>query len=415
MGRIGLFLFISIFTFWFWTSQAKADPSVPCNLEYGKCITNSDGSNWAPSTNEIPITTRDGYSNRSDEQQMSGFDTPPSAAGGMTSAEKALQHAGEGGSAAECSAEASEARDDCGGSSTQALMAVVQQFGSAASQSAMTANAAATAQRLQGLTAASSTMTLGLQCYNAAKACEATCKGESQKKGDRADVARSKCATYKTNILVQMGGSLSQLMLAMANAAAIRGQLNSNPGGIPTPGNPAFPTTPSTTLASTTTGNLDPGPTTNPTDPAAFNGYDSKAGAGKYASNDVNGSGGGAGGSPYPGGAPMGMGGAGGGAGSGFKDPDHGLNGGGGSGYSVSGVATTGGGGGGFPGGRSRSGDEKLDLSKFLPGGSMDPAKRGLASTEQLLQAQGITGANDLSNFEKITRAMNRKRAVLKQ
>ena len=76
------------------------------------------------------------------------------------------------------------------------------------------------------------------------------------------------------------------------------------------------------------------------------------------------------------------------------------------------GVATEGGGG----GGRGAAGSayrSPFDLSKYLPGGENDPnAKRAPASAD--LRGQGITAAGDVSNFEKINRIMQRKRAMLK-
>jgi hypothetical protein len=88
------------------------------------------------------------------------------------------------------------------------------------------------------------------------------------------------------------------------------------------------------------------------------------------------------------------------------KDIDHGYSGGSGGGWSISSVPIEGG------GGRGGNG-ENLDLSKYLPGGELDPAKRDIAAANDL-RAQGITGANDLSNFEKVTRMMNKKRPLMK-
>lgn len=81
---------------------------------------------------------------------------------------------------------------------------------------------------------------------------------------------------------------------------------------------------------------------------------------------------------------------------------------GGGSGFGVSSVPLASGGGGGMGSGNDK---DKFDLSKFLPGAEKDP-KRDPASDKLL--AEGITGANDLSNFEKVTRMMNKKRPAFK-
>lgn len=113
----------------------------------------------------------------------------------------------------------------------------------------------------------------------------------------------------------------------------------------------------------------------------------------------IGGFGGGGGGSGAGGGAP--------GEGPFKTDIDKGYGNGGGS-------AAGGGGGGGYPngagGGYGPEGDkDKMDWSKFLP--KVDKA-RGLA-TDAELAANGITSANGLSNFEKVTKKMNEKRPVL--
>jgi hypothetical protein len=140
-----------------------------------------------------------------------------------------------------------------------------------------------------------------------------------------------------------------------------------------------------------------------------FAGQQNSGSSGKFDANDTPGGGGGlgGGGAGYPGGAAQGQG----------KDPgqynkdiDHGVNGGGGGGgYSVGGGGVEGGGGGGM----GKDGNP-IDLSKFLPGGENDPSKRDPAGAGELA-AQGITGANDISNFEKITRMMNKKKPGMKQ
>ena len=132
----------------------------------------------------------------------------------------------------------------------------------------------------------------------------------------------------------------------------------------------------------------------------------------KYDPNDAPSQGGGGmqPSSGYPGGA-QGNGQQQAAAGSAFNTAvDKGFYGGGG-GFSVNGVPVEGGGGRGGNGGNGKD-DPKIDLSKYLPGGQLDPNKREPAALE--LRAKGITGANELSNFEKVTRMMNRKRPMLK-
>ena len=176
-------------------------------------------------------------------------------------------------------------------------------------------------------------------------------------------------------------------------------------------------TTPTSTIgAGADTGNYAP-PTGDLTNGGGFNGYASTGkGSGAGAGNDNPGGGGGGLGGGGGGGGPLGQNGAGAGAGgSGIKsDIEHGLTSGGGGGYgTTSGVPTEGGGG---RGGGARNLGEKnnLDLSRFLPGGKDDPANRGLASGDGL-HGLGITGANDLSNFEKISKMMRKKQPLLVQ
>lgn len=70
----------------------------------------------------------------------------------------------------------------------------------------------------------------------------------------------------------------------------------------------------------------------------------------------------------------------------------------------------------GGSGGGGRGGDDdkigKFSLKDFLPGGAQDPS-RNPASADSLLLQNGITGAEGLSNFEKVTRKMNQKRSSL--
>jgi hypothetical protein len=104
-------------------------------------------------------------------------------------------------------------------------------------------------------------------------------------------------------------------------------------------------------------------------------------------------------------------------ANAGLKDPGGSTAGvGGAGGFRFASVPTNEGGGGGSWGGANEEGvtqpDFKMDLSKFLPGAALDPTKRLPAGSS--MQAIGITGANELSNFEKISRMMSKKRPFLK-
>lgn len=126
----------------------------------------------------------------------------------------------------------------------------------------------------------------------------------------------------------------------------------------------------------------------------------------KFLASGEGGGGGGGFAPPYPGGAGPGGNGKGGGGGGYQQNYALGTSGSGG-GYMP--------GGGGFGNGYAYGPHgEKIDLSKYLPGGLLDPNKdRGPANQNNLLAA-GISGANELSNFEKVTRKMNQKRVALK-
>jgi len=142
------------------------------------------------------------------------------------------------------------------------------------------------------------------------------------------------------------------------------------------------------------------------TEDGEYSGQPNTGSSAKFDSNDNAGGGGGvAGGGAYPGGAPSG--GQGRDPGQYNKDIEHGYSSGSGGGYSVGGGGADSGGGGG-----SGNDGAPIDLSKFLPGGELDPNAREPAS--DALAAQGITGANDVSNFEKVTRMMTKKRSALK-
>jgi hypothetical protein len=141
-----------------------------------------------------------------------------------------------------------------------------------------------------------------------------------------------------------------------------------------------------------------------------YKGNASEGEASKFLANEGGGGGGpsGSGMGAYPGGAAAANG-DGSGRGAYKTDIEKGFSNGSGGGYGVGGGAFGGGGGAG-PGGGS-AGEAGIDLSKYLPGGEMDPAKRDPAS---LAQANGVTAAEGMSNFEKITKVMNKKKPLLK-
>ncbi|MCC6276840.1 MAG: hypothetical protein IT289_02865 [Oligoflexia bacterium] len=139
-----------------------------------------------------------------------------------------------------------------------------------------------------------------------------------------------------------------------------------------------------------------------------FAGVGSEGKGSPFLSNDDGGGGGGFGGlGAYPGG-PGSAGKEGDGKGGYKTDIEKGLTGASGGGMG----GGFGPGGAGFPGAGGAGGAEAgADLSKYLPGGELDPAKRDPAA---LASANGITAADGLSNFEKINRMMNKKRPALK-
>ncbi|MFK8137065.1 MAG: hypothetical protein AB8E15_01780 [Bdellovibrionales bacterium] len=140
---------------------------------------------------------------------------------------------------------------------------------------------------------------------------------------------------------------------------------------------------------------------------------------------------------PGGGGGGGGLGGGGGGStGAGFGGGGGGSSGGGGYDTDVIGAAKGGAGGGGGssrsgsggggyensgsygkPSRSAKSGNSKFspfDLKKYLPKQKKNSKKRAPASkTAQKLNSMGITGSNGLTNFQKVTRTINKKRTSL--
>ncbi|MBK9293822.1 MAG: hypothetical protein IPM57_05150 [Oligoflexia bacterium] len=312
-----------------------------------------------------------------------------------------------------CQSSYQKSQQECEGLSDAATLAIINQLSSSAGRAVggvNNARAGCAASAVGGSTAMSSTLYLALQCFQAAGECIQKCSD----KDTGIKTYLTECTSHKKKVM--MGGvvSLSQLTGLIGQATACEQGLANNTN-LPTYTPPPLPTTdlnsgsagtPEGSGAYTGLGDEDDyGPT--------FDGYASnKQGSSKAEATENAGGGGGPQAGAYPGGAPNNQAQQAGGGGGPFKDPDRGFNSGGG-GFSVSGVPTSGGGGGGY--GRNSGKDKDgIDWSKFLPGGEMDPSKRGLASAEGQLALKGITGANDLTNFEKVTRMMNKKRALLK-
>jgi hypothetical protein len=152
-------------------------------------------------------------------------------------------------------------------------------------------------------------------------------------------------------------------------------------------------------------------PVTDPNS-GGFNGYSPTGQAAASYPSTGDGSGGSGaplGGAGYPGGSGAGAAGANQGGDSGIEKHALGLAGGNGSGW-----PSFGSGGAGWGGG----GGANNPLAAYLPCNPNDPTsvqclkdpKRGLAGEVQ----KEISGANDLTNFQKVTRMMNKKRPVLK-
>lgn len=130
------------------------------------------------------------------------------------------------------------------------------------------------------------------------------------------------------------------------------------------------------------------------------------------APNAGGGGGGGLGGGGGGGAAPAG-GDGGGGSGKGIYDTNinGGLSGGGGAGMGAAGGGYENYGGNAQGRGSASTGEgSKFDLSKYLPGAE----KRVLANQQKnYLQSQGVSKANGLTNFQKVTRTFNKKRNEL--
>jgi hypothetical protein len=150
--------------------------------------------------------------------------------------------------------------------------------------------------------------------------------------------------------------------------------------------------------ASTGAGNYGDGMLSDFLDGQSFNGSDVPPGSGSTQNPGIRGGGGG---------APLGGGGGGGGKSGGGGYPAASLSDGGSAGGSGGG---SGGGGGGFPGGGGGygdgggDGDGKKNLKDFLPFGKLDPNRKLAALGKS--KSGGVSGANGLSNWEKVSRRM---------
>ena len=350
---------------------------------------------------------------------------------------------GAGGSSSsqdqQCRSDADDAKQNCisGGQASQ--MAMMAQMMSRNVGGGTSAFAACTALKAQGYTSLAGAMGIYAACKASIKDCTSTCGQNS--------TLLKRCQGYDKQVMMAMaplllgaGGSLlsanqceqviaEQQATSCTNpnnvsslacnpqmycaahtldpncAAYNAGACNGSPAGAANPvcvalGRAGAGSGLSTTLP---TGPGGVGANDGEMNPP-YAGYNAPNHGGGGDGSVAGGSGGGMGG---PGAYPGGPNGAPGGArDSGVKGDIGGGTGGGTAGGAVAmGNSTNGGGGGG---GKS----DELDLSRFLPNG--DLAKRDIASGNELAN-KGITGPNDLSNFEKITRMMNLKRRLLNQ
>lgn len=314
-----------------------------------------------------------------------------------------------------CAAAHKNSYEECEEMSDAATLAIINQLASSTGNalgSTGSARGGCAGSAAGGGTAMSSTLYVAYQCYRAAENCLATCKGETGQDAEKNKTKIAQCQKHKQRTSMAGIVGASQLTALIGQATACERGLNAGntPGFTPPPlpsnsitDGSGSPTVGAGTYTSDFTDD-DNGPT--------YDGTLSKTSGSKGEATGESGGGGGPQGGAYPGGAPNNQAQAGGSGAGPFKDPDRGFTSGGGA-FSVSGVPTSGGG--GYRGPASDKDKDGIDWSKFLPGGENDPSKRGLASADGQLAAKGITGANDLSNFEKVTRMMNRKRAFLKQ
>lgn len=331
----------------------------------------------------------------------------------------------------QCKSSASNMGKICGSISADMMgAAILTQSVAGGLQGAQNAAVAATGQALVGGTAAAMTYSAANSCIAAANKCIQACTAAAENAASGSDQQTKftdqveVCQHYASQAKNQQYIGMAQGLNAGLSGVNAYNSL-SNRGGNPNvnTGGGASSSGPSIQPLNLGEGGGDINPSLpTPTNGMAYNKIDG-ASTGSPASGEGGGGGGFGGGGSYPGGAGGGAGGAGsGGGGSPLNNPTLGINGSsGGSGYSVSGVPLSGGAGGGhnYSGGNNNgaSGNDKgfdfATLSKFLPGQERAPASEGGANPA--LQAQGITaGVGYLSNFEKVSRVMNQKRASMK-
>lgn len=341
---------------------------------------------------------------------------PPEVAEALnqTSAETARLKAQNGGESSTCETASTAAIAACSGMGNSLMMA--QMIAASASKTVGTvagakggggaAIVAAGAQMLTGGTTAAMSVIAAQGCLTPAADCSAACSAAAKGTDKKAAVAAAKdvvqCNNFTT--MAQLGEvqGVSAGMNAVTGAVSTYEQLKNENNSTTTPTPYTYPTT--TPPATGTGGPLAAVP--NPV--SGWQGNTPGTTPNQVAQTADSPGGGLSSGGGYPGGAPSGSG-TGGGGGSGLNNPTLGTNGGSSGGYSVGGVPFSNNGGGGS--GSGKGGPDQLDLSKFLPG-----AERAPAGTDgNLLKAQGITAANDLSNFEKVSRMMNKKRPYMRQ
>jgi hypothetical protein len=332
----------------------------------------------------------------------------------------------------ECQDAISDAKKNCdSGSLTSTAAGVMQSLAAAGPGRPGDAYAACKAMKAQATVAAGGSVMVGTMCIQSAHACERTCTDQFSKGYALDQRGANYCKGFEHSGEIGLVGGLGTSLAGFLQANSCEQIIGAMMAGCPpmnmqcmqfcitspaacNPQNCTGPEAQNNFYCEALNGlngnSFPSGGVAGLTDPTGgafdesgqgFQGYKSGSHQANQGSNDGNPPGGmGFGSSAYPGGKDAQA--AAKDQSSYYGDIDHGFS---------------GGSGGGWPTGSSnvnglRGGKDGIDLSQYLPGGDLDP-RRGIASVEDL-KSKGITGANDLSNFEKVTRMMNKKRPYMK-
>jgi hypothetical protein len=360
------------------TQQVNSDESVTTTSPYGSVTTSLPYNPAAPTNEDGSTSTNFGSSAVSNSTGNSGTSIigPASATGNNNTVQQSLL-------SPLCATAYTQTLAECaspGGTGSKIAQGINQGatvINIAQSQSPAQVNSACKSAQDAAIANGLGNGVIGYACYSAHSNCTSTC---NQNQYDAAALASCQNVYHQFEVMSAAQGLTTLAQIALAGNCGSQ----TNPATPVIPGSPGYQ------------GPQSQEPMNNGLQPCGGNGQPCTAAITPQSSPSDAGSAGSGlpGGAAYPGGA----------AGPAQAKTDNGLT--------APGLGlTSSSGGGGWPtgtaGGNPAAPIAPFDLSALLPGQPGDPS-RGPASISE------ITGANDLSNFHKVTRMINKKRPVLK-